>query len=87
MKRLTAILLSIALLALCACGAKNERASSAKPTASPPPTVSAAENEAGYIIPSAWTENSVNDGAWGYVTATAELPGEGFCDISHVQEG
>lgn len=75
MKRLTAILLSIALLlTLCACGAKNESASSAGPTASAPPEVSTVENEAGYVIPSAWTETSINDGTWGYVTAAAELP-------------
>lgn len=74
MKRLTAILLSIALLlTLCACGAKNESASSAGPTASAPPEVSTVENEAGYVIPSAWTETSINDGTWGYVTAAADL--------------
>lgn len=87
MKRLTAIGLSLALL-LCACGAPSESAAAPSvPASTAAPVAPASENEAGYIIPIDWNEQSINDGTWGYVTAAAELPGEGVCDISHVHAG
>lgn len=79
MKRFCAFLLSVSLLlSMTGCGGTVDRASSAVPAPAPasePP----AKTDAGYLIPPSWTENSINDGTWGYVTQGAELPcGEGF---------
>lgn len=73
MKRLTASFLLIALLFLCACGDRNESTSAAAPTPSTSPEVPAVKNEAGYTIPSAWNEVSINDGSWGYLIDAADF--------------
>ena len=78
MKRFLAVFLAAALMALGGCGAPAERASSSASAPSPTaaPTL---ETDSGYVIPAAWTEDSINDGTWGYVTQGADLPcGEGF---------
>ena len=76
MKRALSVLLSLALLlGLCACGVPKESADAARqPSHSGSMDVDpAAPNSDGYVIPANWTENSINDGTWGYVTATADL--------------
>lgn len=86
MKRTVSILLSLAIfLSLCACG--RPELSGSVGSAAPEPSLMdvelAEENTQGYVIPAAWTENSVNDGTYGYVTAAAEpdLSGDpGFKD-------
>lgn len=81
MKRLTAIFLSaVLLLALCACGAPDSASASSQEgqsaSALSMDIAPAEENAAGYVVPAAWTESSINDGTWGYVTAAAELPAD-----------
>lgn len=71
MKRTLSILLIVSvLLALTGCGGPGSSVESAPSAA---PAVSASENASGYVVPANWTENSVNDGTWGYVTAAADL--------------
>ena len=79
MRRLLAVLLAVSLvLAMAGCGGTEESAHSAAPAPASAPEIPA-ETEGGYVIPTAWTEDSINDGTWGYVTQGAELPcGDGF---------
>jgi ABC-type glycerol-3-phosphate transport system substrate-binding protein len=74
MKRLLSLILVLALLGLCGCGeaAESARVSQAQPA----PSLGELTIEDGYIIPSAWTETSINDGTWGYVTAGTGLSGD-----------
>ncbi len=80
MKRMFAIVLSAALLlSLCACGeGAASSAGSASGSQSVLPVQSAKENTDGYVVPSVWTETSINDGTWGYVTAASELPSANY---------
>ena len=83
MKRLSAMLLSMALLlSLGGCGSPADAGSSeaTASTAAPAPA-SAVENADGYVIPAVWTETSLNDGTWGYVTQAAELPADGNYEV------
>lgn len=78
MKRTLSILLSFSLLlALVGCSSPG---SSVESVSSAPPAVSVEENAAGYVVPAAWTELSINDGTWGYVTAASELPSANYQD-------
>ena len=75
MKRISIFLSVILLLTLCGCGEQPEPISGAElvsPAPSEVPAVEIDENAYGYLIPSSWTENSVNDESWGYVTQEAE---------------
>jgi ABC-type glycerol-3-phosphate transport system substrate-binding protein len=81
MKRIFALFLSAALLlGLAACGAQETVASAvtAEPAKSVPTAEPAlAEEINGYLLPTSWTENSMNDGTWGYLTAEFEVPADG----------
>ena len=81
MKQFLSILLSLALLAsLCACGGEPSTSDSAIPAAPEsmaPESPAAPQKTGGYIIPASWTETSINDGAWGYVTSAAEEDPDG----------
>lgn len=76
MKRTLSVLLSLALLlGLCACGVSEKSAGASRqpPHSGSMDVDSAVPNSDGYVIPANWTETSINDGTWGYVTATADL--------------
>lgn len=73
MKKCVSILLILCLLlSLGACGGKTESLSSAdaKETEPIPSVELAADGD--YIIPAQWTNNSINDGNYAYVTEAAE---------------
>jgi hypothetical protein len=74
MKRFLSLILVLALLGLCGCGEAAESASLSQ--AQPAPSLGELTLEDGYIIPAAWTETSINDGTWGYVTASTGLSGD-----------
>ena len=74
MKRILTIALT--LLMLSACGAPAEQPISQAELVSPGPetgSVKTAADENGYLIPSSWSEETVNDGSFGYVTKDAGL--------------
>jgi hypothetical protein len=74
MKRFLSLLLVLALLGLCGCGEAAESASMSQ--VQPAPSLGELTLEDGYIIPYDWTETSINDGTWGYVTAGTGLSGD-----------
>jgi ABC-type glycerol-3-phosphate transport system substrate-binding protein len=75
MKRIVAIILALALL-LCGCGGAAASSGAVASTAATEAPISIQETDDGYVVPSAWTEASVNDGTWGYVTAAADFSGD-----------
>lgn len=77
MKRTVSILLALAMLLCFAACSGEETASlevSNKAEPSPAGMVTYEENADGYIIPTAWASDSINDGTWGYVTAQSNIP-------------
>jgi ABC-type glycerol-3-phosphate transport system substrate-binding protein len=82
MKRIFVLLLvSAMVLGLTGCGDKAAELSASTASAQEPVTVQAV---GGYVVPSAWVEDSINDGTWGYVTEAApdlrpsNLPGGAY---------
>ena len=77
MKRTVSILLIMSLL-LCfaACGEREGSDVTSSHSAEPSPAgmVTYQENAQGYVIPTAWAQDSINDGTWGYVTAQSGIP-------------
>ena len=73
MKRILSLLLIFCLLLpLTACD--SDEVASPGSSGIPAGIVTFQEDASGYIIPTAWARDSINDGTWGYVTAQSSIP-------------
>lgn len=73
MKKWIAVLLTLCmLLSLGACGGKTESVPSVSAKETEPTISVEMTTDGDYVIPAQWTNNSINDGSYAYVTESAE---------------
>lgn len=73
MKKWIAVLLTLCLLlSLGACGGKTESVPSVSAKETEPSISVEMTTDGDYVIPAQWTNNSINDGSYAYVTESAE---------------